>query len=115
MGRPVLTMTRSAAGLRADWLLAITPRPGRVVYVGYGASLSQADALKALTARSGMLGDTAEQIRYFRQAVEIEPQSAAYQDSLGWALFKRGRDQESKEMLQKAATAKSAISRNFEP
>jgi hypothetical protein len=31
-------------GLRADWLLAVTPSPGRVLYVGYGASLTQADA-----------------------------------------------------------------------
>lgn len=30
-------------GLRADWLLAFTPSPGRVLYVGYGASLSQAE------------------------------------------------------------------------
>lgn len=28
-------------GVRADWLLAVTPSPGRVLYVGYGASLSE--------------------------------------------------------------------------
>ena len=28
-------------GFRADWLLAITPSPGRVIYVGYGASLTE--------------------------------------------------------------------------
>ena len=30
-------------GLRADWLLAIVPSPGRVIYVGYGASLTEAE------------------------------------------------------------------------
>jgi len=30
--------------VRADWLLAVTPSPGRVLYVGYGASLTQSDA-----------------------------------------------------------------------
>ncbi len=29
--------------VRADWLLAILPSPGRVIYVGYGASLKQTD------------------------------------------------------------------------
>jgi predicted Zn-dependent protease len=42
-----------------------------------------------------------------RAALKSEPDNPAYVDSLGWALFKRGRIQESKELLQRAATAKS--------
>jgi hypothetical protein len=37
--------TRAASNnLRADWLVAILPSPGRVLYVGYGATLTQPDA-----------------------------------------------------------------------
>ena len=33
-----------ANDIRVDWLVAFLPTPGRVIYVGYGASLTQADA-----------------------------------------------------------------------
>ena len=38
-----------------------------------------------------------------RRAIELEPDNGAYLDSLGWVLYKRGRFDESKQYLQKAA------------
>ncbi len=39
---------------------------------------------------------------YVRRAYEIEPQSAAIQDSVGWALFKLGRIEEARSHLEEA-------------
>lgn len=41
-------------------------------------------------------------LRMVRQAVEAEPDNAAYQDSLGWALFQVGRTDEALKHLEKA-------------
>jgi tetratricopeptide (TPR) repeat protein len=41
-------------------------------------------------------------LRMVRAAVEAEPDNAAYQDSLGWALHRLGRSQEALQHLQKA-------------
>jgi hypothetical protein len=41
------TFDRSESNrLRADWLFSFAPSPGRVIYVGYGASLSELDAFR---------------------------------------------------------------------
>ena len=37
-----------------------------------------------------------------RKAVASEPDNAAYQDSLGWVLFKLGKYEEAREPLEKA-------------
>lgn len=43
--------------------------------------------------------------RMIRQAVEKEPENAAYRDSLGWVLFRRGKVREAIPELEKAAAA----------
>ena len=43
--------------------------------------------------------------RMVRQAVEADPQNAAYRDSLGWALYRLGRVEEALVELEKAAPA----------
>lgn len=43
--------------------------------------------------------------RMIRRAVEQEPDNAAFRDSLGWVLFRRGRVQEALPELEKAAAA----------
>ena len=44
------SFTRSTASrtnnLRADWLFSYFPSPGRVLYLGYGASLTEPDAFR---------------------------------------------------------------------
>jgi tetratricopeptide (TPR) repeat protein len=40
--------------------------------------------------------------RYVRRAYEIQPRSAAIQDSVGWALFKLGRVDEARSHLEEA-------------
>jgi len=45
-----------------------------------------------------------EAIRMIRKAIEIDPTSGAYYDSLGWALYKKGQFAESLMALQKAQT-----------
>jgi len=42
-------------------------------------------------------------LRMVRQAVQTEPENAAYRDSLGWALFRLGRLQQAVVALEKAA------------
>lgn len=39
---------------------------------------------------------------YIRKAVELQPDKGAYLDSLAWVLFKRGKNEESLEILDKA-------------
>ena len=41
--------------------------------------------------------------RMIRQAVEEDPQNAAYRDSLGWVLYRLGRPEEALVELEKAA------------
>lgn len=41
-------------------------------------------------------------LRMVQEAVQAEPENAAYQDSLGWALFRLGRHEESLKHLEKA-------------
>ena len=50
--------------------------------------------------------DRAEQM--IRSALKSNPDNAAYLDSMGWVLFKRGRYAEAKEHLEKAANAEQA-------
>ncbi|MFA5138050.1 MAG: tetratricopeptide repeat protein [Elusimicrobiota bacterium] len=49
----------------------------------------------------GLKMDEAESL--IRQAVALDPQNGAYADSLGWALFKRGRIEEALPQLRQAA------------
>jgi len=47
-------------------------------------------------------GQTREAWRYVRRAYEIQPGSAAIQDSVGWTLFKLGRTEEARSHLEEA-------------
>jgi Flp pilus assembly protein TadD len=47
-------------------------------------------------------GKTREAWRYVRRAYEIQPRSAAIQDSVGWALFRLGRLPEARSHLEEA-------------
>lgn len=47
-------------------------------------------------------GQSSRAWRYVRRAFEIQPRSAAIQDSLGWTLFKRGRFEEARSHLEEA-------------
>jgi tetratricopeptide (TPR) repeat protein len=49
--------------------------------------------------------DVARGLRLCRKAVELKPQNAAYLDSLGWAYFKSGQNEESKTWLRRAMDA----------
>jgi tetratricopeptide (TPR) repeat protein len=46
-------------------------------------------------------------LKMIRKAVEAEPANAAYRDSLGWALFRLGRNEEALAELEKAAEKQS--------
>jgi tetratricopeptide (TPR) repeat protein len=45
-----------------------------------------------------------ESLNYIKQALTLEPNSAAYLDSLGWAYFKLGKYDQAEESLTKATT-----------
>ncbi len=45
--------------------------------------------------------------RMIRQAVEADPENAAYRDSLGWVLYRLGQLEEAAKELEKAAAARS--------
>lgn len=47
-------------------------------------------------------GQTRKAWRYVRRAYEIQPRSAAIQDSVGWTLFKLGRTEEARSHLEEA-------------
>lgn len=47
-------------------------------------------------------GQTRKAWRYVRRAYEIQPRSAAIQDSVGWTLFKLGRPEEARSHLEEA-------------
>ncbi|HET9424032.1 MAG TPA: DUF5916 domain-containing protein [Gemmatimonadaceae bacterium] len=44
-GTPVLSTSSSSNALRADWLFSYRPNPGTVVFVGYGNTLREPEAL----------------------------------------------------------------------
>jgi Tfp pilus assembly protein PilF len=47
-------------------------------------------------------GDLEEAERLVRRALEIKPDTAAFLDSLGWVLFKRGKLEEGADALERA-------------
>ncbi len=47
-------------------------------------------------------GDLDEAERLVRRALEVKPESAAFLDSLGWVLFKKGKAEEGAEVLERA-------------
>jgi Tfp pilus assembly protein PilF len=42
-------------------------------------------------------------VTVLQKAVELEPDNGAFLDSLGWALFKKGKMEEARKYLEKAA------------
>jgi tetratricopeptide (TPR) repeat protein len=50
----------------------------------------------------------AEAETYIRRALEQEPESAAYLDSLGWVLYQQGRFHEALPLLEKASRLATA-------